>query len=180
MICGHDKRDFTSQWFGKIHGPVTAGKNARETSVTCNFPVGVASNRGGTYTFPKLMKRIGRIGVSLLSLLLLATPIMACLVPAAAMTEAERDCCKRMAHDCGNSGMMKSHSCCQSTTIPSHLATIKSSFDGNPMHLGLVFAHALPSMLRIATIPEVGSSPWAAAIHSPPISPPVGISILRI
>jgi len=126
------------------------------------------------------MKGIGRIGVSLLSLFLLATPIMACLVPAAAMTEAERDCCKRMAHDCGSSGMMNSHSCCQSTTVPSHLATIKSSFDGNSMHLGLVFAHAFPSMLRIATSPEVGSSPWAADIHSPPISPPVGISVLRI
>jgi hypothetical protein len=119
-------------------------------------------------------------GFAVLSLFLLATPIMACLVTAAAMTEAERECCKRMAHDCGNSGMMKSHSCCQSTTVPSHLATINSSFEGNSTHLGLVFAHALPPMLRIAMIPEFGSSPWAADIHSPPISPPVAISVLRI
>jgi hypothetical protein len=123
------------------------------------------------------MRLIGKVA---LSLLLLATPIMACLVPAAAMTEAERDCCKRMAHDCGNSGMMKSHSCCQSTTVPSYLGTIKSSFDSNSMHFGLVFAHALPPMLRIATAPEFDSSPWAADIHSPPISPHVAISVLRI
>ncbi len=133
-----------------------------------------------TYTFLEPMRRIGRIGVSLLSLLLLATPIMACLVPAAAMTEAERDCCKRMAHDCGNRGMMESHSCCQSTTVPSHLATIKSSFDGSSMHLGLVFPHEFPSMLRIATTPEVGSSPRAVDIHAPPTSPPVAVSVLRI
>jgi hypothetical protein len=135
---------------------------------------------GRTYTLFERMRRIGRIGVSLLSLLLLATPIMACLVPAVAMTQAERDCCKRMAHDCGNGGMMKSHSCCQSTTIPSHLATIKSSFDGSSVHLGLVFAHAVPSTLRIATIPEGASSPWATDIHSPPVSPPASISVLRI
>jgi len=123
------------------------------------------------------MRLIGKVAVSLL---LLAMPIMACLVPAAAMTEAERDCCKRMAHDCGNSGMMKSHSCCQSTTVPSYLGTIKSSFDSNSTHFGLVFTHALPPMLRIATAPEFGSSPWAADIHSPPISPHVAISVLRI
>jgi hypothetical protein len=123
------------------------------------------------------MRLIGKVAVSLL---LLATPIMACLVPAAAMTEVERDCCKRMAHDCGNSGMMKSHSCCQSTTVPSYLGTIKSSFDSNSTHFGLVFAYALPPMLGIATTPEFGSSPWAADIHSPPISPHVAISVLRI
>ena len=52
--------------------------------------------------------------------------------------------------------------------------------DGNSMHLGFVFAHAFPSMLRIATSPEIGSSPWAADIHSPPTSPPVVLSVLRI
>jgi len=123
------------------------------------------------------MRLVGKVAVSLL---LLATPIMTCLVPAAAMTEAERDCCKRMAHDCGNSGMMKSHTCCQSTTVSSHLGTIKSSLDRNSTHFGLVFAHALHPMLRIATTPEFGSSRRAADIHSPPISPHVVISVLRI
>ena len=135
---------------------------------------------GRTYTLFERMRRIGRIGVSLLSLLLLATPIMACLVPAVAMTQAERNCCKRMAHDCGNGGMMKSHSCCQSTTISSHLATIKSSFDSSSIHLGLVFAHAFPPTPRVDATHEVASAPWAADIHSPPVSPPGSISVLRI
>ena len=43
------------------------------------------------------MKPIGKVGVSLLLLLVLAKPMMACLIPAIAMTAAERDCCKRMA-----------------------------------------------------------------------------------
>ena len=38
-----------------------------------------------------------KIGVSVLVLLLAAAPVMACARPAATMTAAERDCCKRMA-----------------------------------------------------------------------------------
>jgi hypothetical protein len=125
------------------------------------------------------MRVIGKVGVALLSLLLLATPIMACLVPAAAMTAAERDCCKRMAQECGNKEMPQSHSCCQTTTVPDHLAAIKSSSDLNSAHL-LVFAHAINSAPTIATVLVSGSSPWAVDIHSSPVSPPVAISVLRI
>jgi 3-methyladenine DNA glycosylase AlkC len=126
------------------------------------------------------MKPFGKVGVSLLSLLLLATPIMACLVPAAAMTAEERDCCKRMAQECGGKGMPQSHSCCQTTTVPDHLAAIKSSSDANSNHSVLVVAHMLAPTLRVAALTEVGSSPWATDIHSPPVSPPATISILRI
>jgi hypothetical protein len=125
------------------------------------------------------MKPFGKVGVCLVALLLLATPIMACVVPAAAMTAAERDCCKRMAQECGNKGMPQSHSCCQTTTVLDHLAAIKSSSDVNPTHL-LVLAEAIQPAPIIATVPEAGSSPWAADIHSPPVSPPVTISVLRI
>jgi hypothetical protein len=126
------------------------------------------------------MKPFGKVGVSLLSLLLLATPIMACLIPAAAMTAAERDCCKRMAHQCGDKGMGQSHSCCQTTTVPDHLAAIKSSSDVNLQHPTLFVAYAIHPGPTIATLPEPRSSVWAADIHSPPVSPPVAISVLRI
>jgi hypothetical protein len=136
---------------------------------------------GRTYTLLRRMKPFGKVGVSLMSLLLLATPIMACLVPAAAMTAAERDCCKRMAQECGNNGMPQSHSCCQTTTVPDHLAAIKSSSDVNSQHPTLFVAYAVHPELAIATMLESGSSSWAAAdIHSPPTSPPVAISVLRI
>src|SRR5207249_2517457 len=124
------------------------------------------------------MKPVVKVGVSLLSLLLFAAPIMACALPAIAMTAAERDCCKRMAGECGKKGM--SHSCCQTATVPDHLPAIKSSSDVSSIHLALVFVHALPLSPIVATTPKSGSCPWAADIHSPPVSPPATISILRI
>jgi hypothetical protein len=124
------------------------------------------------------MKTAFKFGVAVLLLLVLATPIMACLVPAAAMSAEERECCKRMAEECGKMGMPQSHSCCQTTTVPDHLAAIKSCSDGNSIHLSLVLAYAIDLTLKTPTVPESGSAPWAADIHSPPISPPG--TILRI
>jgi hypothetical protein len=136
---------------------------------------------GKTYTFLTRMRSFGKVGVSLVSLLLLATPTMACLVPAAAMTAAEHNCCKRMAHQCGGTkGMPQSHSCCQTTTVANHLAAIKSSSDGSSQHPTLFVAYAIHPGPTIATVPESGSSPLAADIHAPPVSPPVAISVLRI
>jgi len=108
------------------------------------------------------MKTIAKVSVSVLSLVLLATPIMACVMPAA-MSAAERDCCKRMAQECGKKGMAKSHSCCQTTTVPDHLPAIKSSSsDISSRHPALVLVHALPPIPTVTTMPESGSSsPWA-------------------
>jgi hypothetical protein len=95
------------------------------------------------------MRAVGKLVVSVLSLILLATPIMACVIPAAAMTAAERDCCKRMAQECGKKGIPKSHSCCQTTTVPDHLPAIKSSSDAGSKPVAMVFVHALPTIPSI-------------------------------
>jgi len=126
------------------------------------------------------VKLASKVGVSILALLLFATPIMACALPAMAMTKAEHECCKRMAQDCGKSGMAQSHSCCQTTTAPDRLPAIKSSSDVNSQHLPLVLVAALPPMSVAAIATEFGSQWWASDIHSPPVSPPVSISVLRI
>ena len=149
-------------------------------SVTCNFPSWVASNETLNLYFPRAMKVVAKVGVSVLSLLLFAAPIMACAVPAMAMSAAERECCKRMAQECGNRGMAKFHSCCQTVLVPDHLPAIKTSSDVGSIHLTLALVHALPPLPTISAIPESGSSPWAADIHSPPVSPPAGIFVLRI
>ena len=133
-----------------------------------------------TYTFQRQMRLVFKAGVSILSLLLLATPIMACLIPAASMTAAERDCCKRMAGECGKAGMPQSHPCCQTTTVPAHFAAIKSSSDVNSVQLAVAFTYALPHTFTTPTLQEPDSVPWAADIHSPPVSPPSSISVLRI
>ena len=113
------------------------------------------------------MKPNDKVGVSLL-LLVLATPMMACLIPALAMTAAERDCCKRMAGDCGHKGKAQSHSCCQTITVPEHLAAIKSSSVVNGQHPTMPVAYQVHPGLTIPTD------------HSPPVSPLVDVSVLRI
>jgi hypothetical protein len=56
-----------------------------------------------------------KLGVSALALILVALPVAACVLPGAAMTSAERECCKKMAGQCGDMGMAKSHPCCKVT-----------------------------------------------------------------
>ena len=130
--------------------------------------------------FSRQMKPIGKVGVSLLLLLVLAKPMMSCLIPAIAMTAAERDCCKRMAGDCGHKGKAQSHSCCQTITVPDHLAAIKSSSVVNWQHPTMLVAYQVHPGLTIPTVPEFGSALLAVDIHSPPVSPPVVVSVLRI
>ena len=47
---------------------------------------------------------------------------MACAVPDAQLTAAEKQCCKDMGGDCGQgaSGMPMSHSCCKTAVQPPH------------------------------------------------------------
>ncbi len=47
------------------------------------------------------------------ALLLLTSPLMACVLPGLEMSPAEQDCCRHMAEDCGSMQMADSHSCCK-------------------------------------------------------------------
>ena len=126
------------------------------------------------------MKLAVKVGVSLLSLLLLAAPVMACTLQANAMTAAERDCCKRMAQECGKGKMSQSHSCCKTVAMPDHLPVIKSSSEFNAGHHALVLAHVLPQISVAMPLVEFAPAVWASNMHGPPGSPPVTISVLRI
>lgn len=113
------------------------------------------------------------------SVLLLAVvcgyPAMACLTSAAAMTEAERECCKQMAQKCGGAmNMPASHSCCraeiQQPDSMLHVATTQI---------------APPVAMQAATIDlPAYSLPRAKfsffELHPSPESPPGSTSILRI
>ena len=121
------------------------------------------------------MKPIGRVGVSVLLLLVLATTV----IPAIAMTAAERNCCKRMAGEC-HKGMAQSHSCCQTVTVSHHVAAIKSSPVLNGQHPTMLVACKVHPGLTILTMPDFDSPPLAVDIHSPPVSRPVVVSVLRI
>ena len=119
-----------------------------------------------------------KIGVSILALLLAAAPVMACARPAAAMTAAERDCCKRMAQQCGKSGMAKSHGCCQTDATPSDFHALKAS--SSQLDQSLLQLHVLPVALQVIT----GSQMFAMNVGSPTHSPPGMVysatTILRI
>ena len=51
--------------------------------------------------------------MTLVAVLWAVTPVVACLLPTRLLTPAERECCRKMAQQCGSSAMPASHSCCQ-------------------------------------------------------------------
>src|SRR5437660_1238635 len=57
------------------------------------------------------MRGLARI-VTLLMLLLMGMPAVACMLPGLEMTAEEKACCKEMADRCGEMGMDPSHGCC--------------------------------------------------------------------
>ncbi len=125
------------------------------------------------------LRLVTKAGVSILAMLLAALPVMACARPGAAMTRAERDCCKRMAEQCGHSGMAKSHGCCQTQVSPGDLHALKapsSPLDHSvlELHSQLVVLHATAAPLLIS--PVGASSPT----HSPPGLLSLATSVLRI
>src|SRR6266700_7500407 len=87
-----------------------------------------------------------KVGISALALLMAALPAMACAIPGAVMTAAERDCCKRMANQCGHSGMAKSHGCCEIQTAPNDFHALKASF--TQVDHSLIDLHAQPVALQ--------------------------------
>src|SRR6202521_1712786 len=65
-----------------------------------------------------MLKLLIKVGVSALALMLAALPVAACVLPGAAMTSAERECCKKMAEQCGDMGRAKSPPCCKVNSTP--------------------------------------------------------------
>jgi hypothetical protein len=120
------------------------------------------------------VKRFRQLVGALLLAVVAGYPAMACLIPEAEMTDAERDCCKHMAQQCGSMNMPSSHSCCH--TQVSHPDSM----------LGETFAHFLAPALSSAVVGELQPSHIVASqffpfeLHPPPESPPGTSSILRI
>ena len=121
-----------------------------------------------------------KLGVSALALMLVALPVAACVLPGAAMTSAERECCKKMAEQCGDMGMAKSHPCCKVTATPADfhaLKTVSSQLD----HVTPVPFHALPLTAR--TEAYFSLAQWSSRVsctHSPPGLGSLATTVLRI
>jgi hypothetical protein len=118
-------------------------------------------------------------GVPLLVLLLASLPVIACTIPGAAMTAGERDCCKRMANQCGHSGMAKSHGCCNFQTAPNNFHALKASFT----HLdhSLIEFHAQPVVFQtIAGSQLMFTTNTTFPTHSPPGLVNSATTVLRV
>ena len=147
---------------------------------TCNFPRWIASNLLLNLYFHEVMSLVGKLAVFALAVLFAALPVMACVVPDAAMTPAERECCKKMAERCGDMGMAKSHPCCQVTATPADFHALKTA-SSQLDHVSLVLFHALP--LTAQTDAYVSLAQWSSRVsctHSPPGLESLTTTVLRI
>jgi len=126
-----------------------------------------------------MLKLLIKVGVFALALMLAALPVAACVLPGAAMTSAERECCKKMAQRCGDMGMAKSHPCCKVTAMPDFhaLKTASSQVD----HVSLVLSYAPP--LTAQTDLYFSLAQWSSRVsctHSPPGLESLTTTVLRI
>lgn len=108
-------------------------------------------------------------------LLSLVAPAMTCVLPDARMTVEERACCREMKGHCASMGMPASHGCCRQS-VASHSDAVQPHSSSIP---AVAVAFILPVSahfdLRARSFERV-SEPW----HSPPVSPPSAVSVLRI
>jgi len=125
------------------------------------------------------LKLVQKVAVFALAVLFAGLPVMACVVPNAAMTAAERECCKKMAGQCGDMGMAKSHPCCQVTATPADFHALKTA-SSQLHHVSLVLFHALPLTSQADTYSLAQWSSRASCTHSPPGLESLTATVLRI
>jgi hypothetical protein len=100
---------------------------------------------------------------------------MACMLPAAEMTAAEKACCRQMAGNCGQ-GMQGSHPCCKTVVSKENPALLVSSQQEQQSTLAFV---AVPQSEQII-LPQLHEFQHPEQSHSPPLVPLSSIRILRI
>lgn len=126
------------------------------------------------------LKLVQKVAVFALAVLFAGLPVMACVVPDAAMTAAERECCKKMSGQCGDMGMAKSHPCCQVTATPADFHALKTA-SSQLHHVSLVLLYALPPTAQTDTYLSLAQ--WSSRVlctHSPPGLESLGTTVLRI
>jgi hypothetical protein len=115
----------------------------------------------------------------LVGVLLLAGPLMACMLSGSSMTIAEKECCRKMAGQCGGQGdTPMSHGCCTTVVRPEHvpLATNQFRLAHHVVTVALVVASDQP-ISRILASPF---SPVPDYDHPPPFSDLASLQTLRI
>jgi hypothetical protein len=112
-----------------------------------------------------------------IALLWAITPAMACVLPGATMTPAERECCHHMAEQCGSSMMPASHSCCKAQGPTNNiLLQAQSAGPVRPLTIAL-----MPRVAPLGTLLVVTVRFHLSFLHAPPPEPSPGYnSVLKI
>ena len=127
-----------------------------------------------------MLRLLIKVGVYVLALMLAALPVVACVLPNAAMTSAERECCQKMAEQCGDMGMAKSHPCCRVTATPADFHALKTT-SSQLDHVSLVLFHAL--LITAETDSYLSLAQWSSCLSctlSPPGLGSTNTTVLRI
>jgi len=120
------------------------------------------------------MRLLARAVVFGVVALLFATPLMACAMEAAQMSVSEAECCKAMAGECHSQIGPASHNCCrQIGTVPDSSKPERALGVAPQMHAAMTAPMIIPAVVATNV-----SAP--AADTSPPGSPPICSSVLRI
>jgi hypothetical protein len=121
------------------------------------------------------MSRAGALMMLVIVALWAATPTIACLVPMHQMTEAEHDCCLKMAQECGSSMIPSSHSCCQGHQRDTAGGPVATYSPTRPFDVAIV------PWISILLVSSPSVSLHLPALEAPPpVSSPGCGSILRI
>src|SRR5215469_1051672 len=116
----------------------------------------------------------------LLAVLLLGGPIMACAIPDAQLTAAEKQCCEDMGGNCqrDGSGMPMSHSCCKTSVQRPHDFRPSSTFSSSTSYL-VINAIDFPPVAAFAE--QCGQfASWLRRAPSPPLATLDASAPLRI
>lgn len=121
------------------------------------------------------VSRKGALAMLVVTVLWAVTPAIACMIPTRPMTQAEHECCKKMADQCGSSAMPSNHSCCQGHERDTAVSPVPTYSLTRPFDVAIVPQTAVR---LIAGEPIL---PTSAALEAPPPDASPGCSsILRI
>jgi hypothetical protein len=120
------------------------------------------------------VSKAGALTMTLVAILWAVTPALACLIPMQQMTPAERECCRKMAQQCGSS-VMQSHSCCQGHQRDAAIGPVPTYASTRPFNVAIV---PQTSIVQIVSACVSRLSPALEA--PPPESSPGCTSVLRI
>lgn len=125
------------------------------------------------------MMMVRRFALVLAVLLPLLAPTMACALPSAHLSPAERACCQQMKGRCGSMGMPASHACCHKEvpTMTHWNAAVQT--ESVNVQINLAAIAGLPAaMILPLPVPASDHEQWPRTTL--PQSSPSAISVLRI